>query len=112
TKLRDAQTGVRIEFLISGQYPGDGKPKPVSFPDPTGSSVEIGGLKVLGLAPLVNLKLASGMTAPHRLKDLADVQEMIRLLKPPRAFADQLDPSVRGKFPELWTAIEQAPPEE
>src|SRR3954452_11164354 len=34
TKLRDTQTGVRIEFLISGGYPGDGKSKPVQFPDP------------------------------------------------------------------------------
>jgi hypothetical protein len=32
--LRDTQTGVRIKFLISGEFPGDGKPKPVSFPDP------------------------------------------------------------------------------
>ena len=31
--LRDTQNGVRIEFLISGGYPGDGLPKPVSFPD-------------------------------------------------------------------------------
>src|SRR6266496_1505768 len=32
--LRDTQTGVRIEFLVAGQYPGDGKPKAVVFPDP------------------------------------------------------------------------------
>src|SRR4029434_3998599 len=25
--LRDAELGVRIEFLIAGDYPGDGKPK-------------------------------------------------------------------------------------
>src|SRR5262245_12252524 len=29
--LRDTETGVRIEFLITGGFPGDGKPKPVSF---------------------------------------------------------------------------------
>src|SRR5205085_8410584 len=28
-QLRDAETGVRIEFLVTGEYPGDGKPKPV-----------------------------------------------------------------------------------
>src|SRR5437879_5044883 len=32
--LRDADTGVRIEFLVAGEYPGDGQPKPVAFPDP------------------------------------------------------------------------------
>src|SRR5437762_8029204 len=31
--IRDAETGVRIEFLISGGYPGLGKPQPISFPD-------------------------------------------------------------------------------
>ena len=30
--LRDAEFGVRIEFLVAGEYPGDGKPKPVAFP--------------------------------------------------------------------------------
>ena len=33
TSLRDVETAVRIEFLVSGRYPGDGKPKPVAFPD-------------------------------------------------------------------------------
>src|SRR5215203_218373 len=32
--LRDAEYGVKIEFLVAGDYPGDGKPKPVAFPDP------------------------------------------------------------------------------
>jgi len=32
--LRDTELGVRIEFLTTGEYPGDGKAKPVSFPDP------------------------------------------------------------------------------
>ena len=32
--LRDAESSVRIEFLVTGQFPGDGKPKPVAFPDP------------------------------------------------------------------------------
>src|SRR5437588_5301480 len=33
-QLRDAELGVRIEFLVSGEYPGDGKPKPLAFPKP------------------------------------------------------------------------------
>jgi hypothetical protein len=32
--LRDTELGVRIELLTTGDFPGDGKPKPVSFPDP------------------------------------------------------------------------------
>ena len=32
--VRDAENGVPIDFLIAGEYPGDGKPKDVRFPDP------------------------------------------------------------------------------
>src|SRR5699024_10183528 len=40
TKLRDVVSGVRIEFLITGQYLGDGKPKDVAFPDPSAVSID------------------------------------------------------------------------
>src|SRR5438067_1393353 len=39
--LRDSDTGVRIEFLVAGEFPGDGKPKPVAFPDPGRDEIEI-----------------------------------------------------------------------
>ncbi len=102
--LRDTESGVRIEFLVTGDFPGDGKPKPVAFPDPEAVSVEIGDLRVLGLPTLVELKLASGMTNPGRLKDLADVQELVKTLRLPRDFAGQLDPFVRDQYDTLWTA--------
>jgi hypothetical protein len=104
--LRDAELGVRIEFLVAGEYPGDGKPKPVAFPDPAAVGVEVEGLRLLNLASLIELKLASGMSNPLRLKDIADVQELIQLLKLPADFADQLNPFVRDKFRELWTLIQ------
>jgi hypothetical protein len=56
------------------------------------------------LPKLVELKLASGMTNPGRLKDLADVMELIKVLNLPAHFADQLDPFVRDKFKELYAA--------
>ena len=110
--LCDATTQVRIEFLVTGKYPGDGKPKPVAFPDPATAGTEIEGIRYLGLPSLIELKLASGMSAPHRLRDLADVQELIRVLKLPREFVDGLNPYVRDKFQELWLSIQQSPPEE
>lgn len=106
-QLRDVETSVRIEFLIAGQYPGDGKPKPVIFPDPVRASVEIDGIRFLSLTTLIELKLASGMTNAGRLKDLADVQELIKTLHLNRDFADKLDDSVRQKFFELWTGAQQ-----
>lgn len=108
-QLRDTETKVRIEFLTSGGYPGDGKPKPVAFPDPRDSWVDVNGLKVLPLERLIELKLASGMSASHRLRDLADVQELIRAAGLPHETADRLDASVRDKFLELWNAANQAP---
>ena len=35
--LRDTEHGVKIEFLVTGEYPGDGKPKPVAFSGSRGS---------------------------------------------------------------------------
>jgi hypothetical protein len=103
--LRDTSTGVRIEFLVTGQFPGDGKAKPVAFPDPATVSIEKDGIRYLGLPTLVELKLASGMTAAHRLKDLADVQELIKTLQLGRELSDQLNPYVRQKYIELWEAV-------
>ena len=103
--LRDAQTGVQIEFLVAGQFPGDGRPKPVAFPDPASVAVEIDGIRYVSLTTLVELKLASGMTNSGRLRDLADVQELIRVLRLPAAYASQLDPYVRGKYLELHAGL-------
>src|SRR5438874_12025311 len=60
-QLRDTETGVRVEFLTTGGYPGDGKPKPVSFPDPDEVSVVIEGIQCLTLPKLIELKIASGI---------------------------------------------------
>ncbi len=108
--LRDTETGVRIEFLVSGGFPGDGKAKPVAFPDPRDVGIEIDGISCLKLPSLVELKLASG-TAAWRLKDLGDVQEIIRMFDLPVEFADQLNPSVQESFRLLWTQLHSAPPE-
>lgn len=106
--FRDTGTGVRIEVLTAGEYPGDGLPKPVRFPDPQTSFVDKNGIRVITLERLVELKLASGMTAAHRLRDLADVQDLIRGLGLPLEFADRLDPSVRPTYQKLWSQS-QAP---
>jgi hypothetical protein len=100
--LRDTELGVRIEFLTTGDYPGDGQPKPVAFPDPRAVSFESDGIKYLRLESLVELKLASGMTNPGRLRDLADVLELIKRLALQVDFAAQLAPYVRDKYTELW----------
>jgi hypothetical protein len=107
--LRDAQSGVRIEFLTTGDYPGDGKPKPIAFPNPADASVVIDGVSCLQLPRLIELKLASGMTNPGRLTDLGDVQRMIQVLGLPEQLAEQLNPYVREKYRELWNAAANNP---
>jgi len=92
--------------MTTGEYPGDGKPKPVAFPDPVEAREKKEDLWVIDLETLIELKLASGMTAPHRLKDLADVQELILHLHLPQELAEQLDASVRAEYQKLWDAAE------
>jgi len=105
--LRDTETGVKIEFLTTGGFPGDGKPKPVAFPDPEKCAVEIGGEKYISLPTLLELKLASGMSNVTRAKDIGDVVALIKELNLMREFEDQLNPYVREKYRELWDAIDQ-----
>jgi hypothetical protein len=108
--LRDAETGVAIEFIVQGDYPGDGKPKPIAFPDPAAVSVDVDGIRFLSLPALIELKLASGMTNPRRGQDLVDVQALIDHLELPLGFAEGLHPFVRGKFAELWHVVHDNPP--
>jgi len=107
--FRDLETGVRIEIITTGEFPGDGMPKPVSFPDPTASGVtsEVDGIRVITLERLIELKLASGTSAPHRLRDLADVQDLIIRLDLPLTFGKDPDPSVRMAYQELWEAARE-----
>jgi hypothetical protein len=109
-QLRDVESGVRIEFLVSGAYPGDGKQKPVAFPDPHDVSIEIDGMRFLTLPKLIELKLASG-TAPGRRKDLGDVQELIRKLSLPLDFEAQLNPFVQDLYRQLWLEVQDTLPE-
>ena len=88
--------------------PATAAPKPVAFPDPASCSIEIGGIRYVDLKTLLELKLASGLTSPGRLKDLADVQELIRARDLPLEMRDQLDPYVRDKYTELWEGARSA----
>jgi hypothetical protein len=106
--LRDTENNVSIDVVLAGEYPGDGKPKPVAFPDPELTARRGERVRLLPLEKLIELKLASGLSAPHRLRDLADVLELIRACNLDEAFGTRLDPSVRAKFRELWVAARSA----
>lgn len=105
--LRDAETGVRIDFIISGQYPGDGKPGPVVFPVPSAVAKEIDGIRYVDLVPFIELKLASGQ-ASHRAQDLHDVQQLISARSLPNELAEQLHPSLREAYRQKWDDAQRA----
>ena len=102
--LRDTNTGVTVEFITTADYPGDGKPKPVGFPDPATASVDIDGVRVITIEKLIELKLASGLSNEKRMRDLSDVMDLIANLNLPLEFAEKLDPSVRDTYIKYWNA--------
>jgi hypothetical protein len=107
-RLKSTVDGVSIEVMVTGEYPGDGKPKPVSMPEPARASTEIDGIRFVTLEKLIELKLASGISAPDRLKDLADVQELIKIRHLDADFASRLDPYVQDKFRELEAGVSKS----
>ena len=91
--------------------PADSPPNPK--PDSCRASLTAGSSSRFALVPMpryIELKLASGMAAPHRGKDLVDVQELIKSAVLPAGLADELHPWVRDKFLELWRLAQAIDP--
>ncbi len=104
--VRDTARNVEIDIVLAGDYPGDGREKPVRFPDPATAAVKGETFSLVSLETLIELKIASGMTAPHRLRDLADVIELIRVNGLAENYRERLHPYVRERFSELWQAVQ------
>ena len=94
-RFLDRATGVTFDLLITGRFPGSGRPGPITFPDPAAVKQQIGDLSYVNLATLIQLKLAA-----RRYKDFGDVVELIRAHRLDEGFADHLHPSVRGDYVE------------
>ncbi|MCA9129356.1 MAG: hypothetical protein KDB22_19860 [Planctomycetales bacterium] len=105
--FKDTLNSVKVDVLIVGDYPGDGKVKPVSFPAPElVLEIHNEGLPFLNLPSLLELKIASGMTAAHRPRDLDDAIQLIRVNGLSRDYSNRLNPFVRERFVELWQAAQ------
>jgi len=109
-KLLDTEHGVNIDVLSTGRFPGDDKPKPIAFPDPVTAALRGARFALLPMPRYIELKLASGMVAPHRGKDLVDIQELIKSAGLAVSVADELHPWVRAKFLELWQLAQTPDP--
>jgi hypothetical protein len=82
-----------LDVLLSGLFPGSGKPGPFAFPDPEEVAERIEEIQFLKLDTLVQLKLAA-----RRYRDFGDVVELIRCNNLDETFAARLHPSVRGDY--------------
>jgi hypothetical protein len=102
TGVRDTVHDVEVDVLLTGGFPGDGQPADLAFPDPSDASDAQEGLRYINLRVLVELKIASGLTAPDRLQDFADVIQLVRVNGLDAEFAARLHESVREKYVELW----------
>ncbi|HET6248128.1 MAG TPA: hypothetical protein VFE47_10565 [Tepidisphaeraceae bacterium] len=89
----DRTTGVTFGFLITGRFPGSGKPGPIAYPDPISVSQTIDNTRVVNLQTLIELKLAAG-----RHKDFGDVVELIRVHNLDESFLPKIHAAVHGDF--------------
>jgi hypothetical protein len=89
----DRANGITFDILVTGLFPGNGKPQPVSFPDPDDVAERIQSLQVVDLATLIELKLAA-----RRYQDFADVVNLIAANNLDELFLEQIEPSVRGDY--------------
>jgi hypothetical protein len=86
-------TGVHFDVLVTGTFPGNGRPGPIQFPDPASVTEVIHQLPFINLKSLVELKLAA-----RRYRDFGDVVELIRFNELDEAFMSQLHASVHKDF--------------
>jgi hypothetical protein len=89
----DRANEITVDFLVTGKYPGSGKPGPIAFPDPAQVGQTIGKYQVVDLVTLIQLKLAA-----RRHRDFGDVVELIRFNDLDESFAEKLHPSVRTDY--------------
>ncbi len=89
----DEVNKVTVDFLVTGHFPGSGKPGPISYPDPADVSQTIEKIQVVNLPNLVQLKLAA-----RRYQDFADVVNLIRFNQLGESFLKKIHSSVQGDF--------------
>lgn len=92
-RFLERKSGVTIDILLTGHFPGSGQRGPIAFPDPRKASQDIDDFRVVKLHTLVELKLAA-----RRWRDFADVVELIRVHDLDERYLKKLHPAVRTDF--------------
>lgn len=65
------------------------------------------GIRTVALGDLISMKLSSGTRHIHRMKDLADVVELMKRLKLDKSFAPRVTPGLRAEFKKLAEGLER-----
>jgi hypothetical protein len=89
----DRTNRVKIDILVTGRFPGTGKPGPIAYPEPEAVGETIDNYQFVDLPTLVQLKLAA-----RRYRDFGDVVELIRVQGLDESFREKLHESVRRDF--------------
>jgi hypothetical protein len=99
-RVEDRRNGVCVDLLPAGRVLKAGCKVP--FPKPT---IVAEKLQIVSLEELIALKLDSWAGSPNRrLKDKADVNELILRRKLPRELS--VNPVVRALYLETWDALQ------
>lgn len=103
-KLRDTRRRVSIDVLVSGEHAGSPE-SPVVYSEPRADQFvpSPDGIRYASLDALLAFKIASGVWG-RRPRDLADVQELIKVNRLDEGDASRLPPALRPRFLELVAA--------
>jgi hypothetical protein len=69
--------------MLTGDYPGDGKPKPVRFPDPGSVALDLGGTATITLPKLLE-PTPRRMATPASSNASRTILETLKLATAPR----------------------------
>jgi hypothetical protein len=89
----DRKNDVVLDVLVTGRFPGSGKPGPISFPDPAKVAETVKNIQFVDLVTLIQLKLAA-----RRFQDFADVVSLIRAHDLDESFQEQLHPTLHRDY--------------
>lgn len=92
-RFLDRTSQITVDFLVTGRFPGSGKPGPIAYPEPEAVGQAIEGIQFVDLVTLVQLKLAA-----RRYQDFADVVNLIRANGLDESFAGGLHQTVRQDY--------------
>lgn len=92
-RFTERANGVSLDILVTGKFPGSGKPGPIAFPDPADVRQLHNKTYYVDLLTLILLKLAA-----RRYQDFADVVNLIRANDLDESFGKKLHASVRQDY--------------